>query len=187
MHDIKYWGLVTLLALLSSAFAQEGILRINAGGVQWIGDRYHTAVAERIAPALAQSAEASASGIAASALVPPERPGVSWARFPVHPVNGSGIQGSVLVRDLDDLGTIIVIALSDTQPGILYLSSLQKGTCDSASRPITALEDVRGTTGFSSSTIDRPYHEILDGGTVLNIYLNERERVACAVIGPFTE
>jgi hypothetical protein len=81
------------------------------------------------------------------AVTPPSpRPGVTWTRFAVHPVEGSTVRGSVLVRDLGELGTVIVTALSGTQPGTLYLSSLREGTCEAEGEPYAVLEDVRDAT-----------------------------------------
>lgn len=110
---------------------------------------------------------------------PPARPDVAWQRFAVQPLEPGGMGGTVLVRDLGEAGTVLVIAVSGAQPGALYLSSLHEGSCETPEERRSSLNDVRGATGMSTTVVDIAFDELIDGGFALSIYRNEQQRVAC--------
>jgi uncharacterized surface protein with fasciclin (FAS1) repeats len=120
-------------------------------------------------------------------LIPPllgqEKVGV--IRYPVSEVNGTGINGLVIVKG-DTRNSTVTVLLQGTPAGGKHPMHFHAGNCDSNGDVVIPLNDVDGTTGTSRTVVNVPYGTIVGGDHYLNIHASAEDMgtiVACGEVG----
>ena len=107
-------------------------------------------------------------------------------RYPVLPIAGSGVSGSVLISDYGIDQTVVVLSLRGTPQGGDHPAHFHVGDCDEGGSVIIPLENVNGSSGFGVSTVDASYDTIVGGDHAVKIHLspeNIATVVACGEVG----
>jgi uncharacterized surface protein with fasciclin (FAS1) repeats len=120
-------------------------------------------------------------------LVPPllgkEKVGV--IRYPVGEMNGTGINGLVIVKG-DTRNSTVTVLMQGTPAGGKHPMHFHAGNCDSNGDVVIPLNDLDGTTGTSRTIVEVPYGTIVGGDHYLNIHLSADDMgtiVACGEVG----
>jgi uncharacterized surface protein with fasciclin (FAS1) repeats len=120
-------------------------------------------------------------------LIPPllgqEKVGV--IRYPVSEVNGTGINGLVIVKG-DTRNSTVTVLMQGTPAGGKHPMHFHAGNCDSNGDVVIPLNDLDGTTGTSRTVVNVPYGTIVGGDHYLNIHLSAEDMgtiVACGEVG----
>ncbi|MDZ7704814.1 MAG: fasciclin domain-containing protein [Trueperaceae bacterium] len=107
-------------------------------------------------------------------------------RYPVLPVAGSGVSGSVLISDYGTDQTVVVLSLRGTPQGGDHPAHFHVGDCGEGGSVVIPLENVNGSSGFSVSTVDASYDTIVGGDHAVKVHLspeNIATIVACGEVG----
>lgn len=110
---------------------------------------------------------------------------VGVKRYPVGPMNDSGITGLVIVKG-DTRNSTVTVLLQGTPQGGKHPMHLHAGNCDSNGNVIVPLNDLDGTTGTSRTVANYPYGMIVGEDLYLNVHLSAEDMgtiVACGEVG----
>jgi uncharacterized surface protein with fasciclin (FAS1) repeats len=120
-------------------------------------------------------------------LIPPllgkEKVGV--IRYPVTEMNGTGINGLVIVKG-DTRNSTVTVLMQGTPAGGKHPMHFHAGNCDSNGDVVIPLNDLDGTTGTSRTIVEVPYGTIVGGDHYLNIHASAEDMgtiVACGEVG----
>ena len=112
-------------------------------------------------------------------------PASRTARYAISAQEDSGVSGSVLVAEYESQ-TVVTLTLSGTPEGGTHPAELRAGDCGEAGEVILPLENVNGSTGFSTTVTDTSFDAITEDNHALNIYLSPDDTdaaVACGEVG----
>jgi uncharacterized surface protein with fasciclin (FAS1) repeats len=120
-------------------------------------------------------------------LVPPllGKAKVGVIRYPVTEMNGTGINGLVIVKG-DTRNSTVTVLMQGTPAGGKHPMHFHAGNCDSNGDVVIPLNDLDGTTGTSRTVVNVPYGTIVGGDHYLNIHLSADDMgtiVACGEVG----
>ncbi len=120
-------------------------------------------------------------------LVPPllGKPKVGAIRYPVTEMNGTGINGLVIVKG-DTRSSTVTVIMQGTPAGGKHPMHFHAGNCDSGGDVVVPLNDLDGTTGTSRTVVNVPYGTIIGGDHYLNVHLSADDIgtiVACGEVG----
>lgn len=117
------------------------------------------------------------------ALLGKEKVGV--IRYPVGEMNGTGINGLVIVKG-DTRNSTVTVLMQGTPAGGKHPMHFHAGNCDSNGDVVIPLNDLDGTTGTSRTILEVPYGTIVGGDHYLNVHLSADDMgtiVACGEVG----
>jgi uncharacterized surface protein with fasciclin (FAS1) repeats len=120
-------------------------------------------------------------------LVPPllGKPKVGAIRYPVTEVDGSGINGLVIIKG-DTRNSTVTVLVQGSPAGGKHPMHIHAGNCGDNGDIVVPLNDLDGTTGTSRTVVNVPYGTIIGGDHYLNIHLSADAVdtiVACGEVG----
>jgi uncharacterized surface protein with fasciclin (FAS1) repeats len=113
------------------------------------------------------------------------KPKVGVIRYPVTEMNGTGINGLVIIKG-DTRNSTVTVLMQGTPAGGKHPMHFHAGNCDSNGDIVVPLNDLDGTTGTSRTVLNVPYGTIIGGDHYLNVHLSAEDMgtiVACGEVG----
>jgi hypothetical protein len=109
------------------------------------------------------------------------------ASLPLQALDDLGVTGTASITALNDEQTDILIQLTGDRVTGGHLAHLHLGTCDNLSNDYTLdLENI-DADGFSETTVDIPFDELLTGGYAINVHASEDDYDTWFVCGAFSD
>ena len=112
-------------------------------------------------------------------------PATRTMRYAILPQAESGVSGSALIAEYGPQ-TVVTLLLNGTPAGGMHPAELRAGDCGEAGEVILPLENVDGSTGFSTTITDTSFSTIVDNDHALNVYLSPdstENAIACGEVG----
>lgn len=173
---------------LGSADITDGGSRLTVQG-EYLG--FSTADGVKVNDATVTTPDIAATNgtvhVIDTVLVPPllGKAKVGVIRYPVTEMNGTGINGLVIVKG-DTRNSTVTVLMQGTPAGGKHPMHFHAGNCDSNGDVVIPLNDLDGTTGTSRTVVNVPYGTIVGGDHYLNIHLSADDMgtiVACGEVG----
>jgi hypothetical protein len=111
--------------------------------------------------------------------------GEDTASLPLSGIDGNGVTGIVSISKLDDTQTDVIIQLTGDAVTGDHIAHLHLGTCDDLADEGTVDLTAVDETGFSETTVDIPFEDLLSGGYAMNVHESEADYDTWLVCGEF--
>jgi hypothetical protein len=107
------------------------------------------------------------------------------ASLPLSGLDDNGVTGIVSLSQLSDTETDVLIQLTGDAVTGGHIAHLHLGTCDDLADEGTIDLNPVDETGFSETTVDIPFQDLLDGGYAMNVHESEEQYDTWLVCGEF--
>ena len=97
---------------------------------------------------------------------------LSSVRYPIIPVNGTNVRGSVLIVDYGLTNAVITVSLRGTSLNDLHPAHFHAGNCGSNGDITVPLTSINGASGLSVTTGTSDYTLVTSSNQYINIHLS---------------